>query len=63
MVNFCGRRAGLAGLALLISTTYSVHEDIEQLFQTFRDTHFGSDPVMERVQVPANGGLGGGGFF
>jgi hypothetical protein len=55
--------------ALLVSTTYKVHESIEMLFQTLRGTHFGRDPVLERVQVPASkspsrsgqGGLGGGG--
>lgn len=57
--------------ALLISTTYDVHENIAKLLQTLRETHFGSDPVLESVAVPAskspNGGGqvggGGGGFF
>lgn len=60
--------------ALLISTTYGVHESIETLLQTLRETHFGEDPVLESVQVPAgsspNGvgrgsldGTGGGGGF
>jgi hypothetical protein len=49
--------------ALMISTIYTVHEDIESLFQTFRQTHFGKDPVLERVQVPAIPGGGGGGGF
>lgn len=62
--------------ALLISTTYGVHHSIEKLFQTLRETHFGADPVLERVQVPTpiqfggafgggmgGGGMGGGGFM
>lgn len=53
--------------ALMISTTYTVHENIEQMFQTLRETQFGNDPVLQRIQVPARpkagGGLGGGGFF
>ena len=55
--------------ALLISTTYQVHQSIDNLFETLRETHFGVDPVMERVQVPASqnqggfgGGMGGGGM-
>lgn len=58
--------------ALLISTSYDVHEEIEYLFETLRETHFGVDPVLEPVQVPMQGvgfgggmggGMGGGGFF
>ena len=60
---------GSARPALLISTTYEVHNEIEKLFETLRETHFGVDPVLEAVRVPADpnqggfgGGLGGGGF-
>ena len=62
--------------ALLVATTYDVHKTIEKLFQTLRESHFGDDPVLESVQVPArnssrkggldgagNDGLGGGGIF
>ncbi len=54
---------------LLISTTYQVHQSIDRLIQTLRESHFGVDPVLERVQVPSSqnlnyggGGGGGGGF-
>jgi hypothetical protein len=51
--------------ALVISTTFAVHQNIEQLLETLRETHFGVDPVLERIQVPASqnefgGGMGGG---
>ena len=53
--------------ALMISTMYTVHENIDQLFRTLRESHFGKDPALERVQVPAPQGdsrvRGGGGFF
>ncbi|NNE00381.1 MAG: hypothetical protein HKN47_23935 [Pirellulaceae bacterium] len=58
--------------AIMISTTYSVHEEIERFFEAVRETHFGVDPVLETIQVPAKpgigmggmgGGLGGGGMF
>jgi RNA polymerase sigma factor (sigma-70 family) len=57
--------------ALLISTSFAAHQSIEKLFETLRESHFGVDPVLERVQVPASqnggdgfgGGQGGGGFF
>ncbi|GAA4468232.1 sigma-70 family RNA polymerase sigma factor [Novipirellula rosea] len=64
--------------ALLISTTYDVHQQIETLLQTLRESHFGPDPVLESVEVPmpmsmqgmggmgggmGGGGMGGGGMF
>jgi RNA polymerase sigma factor (sigma-70 family) len=51
--------------AMLISTTYEIHRSIDNLLKTLRETHFGVDPVLERVQVPgpADPPQGGGGFF
>ncbi|MFK8111328.1 MAG: RNA polymerase sigma factor [Rubripirellula sp.] len=62
--------------AIVISTTYHVHENIDQFFNVLRETHFGQDPIMKPVQVPltpqmtpmtgggpGGGGGGGGGFF
>ncbi|TWU22207.1 ECF RNA polymerase sigma factor SigE [Novipirellula galeiformis] len=59
--------------ALLISTTFEVHQQIESLLQTLRESHFGPDPVLESVEVPmpmsmqgmggGMGGMGGGGMF
>jgi hypothetical protein len=67
---------GSARPALLISTTLEVHRDIESLLQTLRQNHFGVEPVLEPVRVPApagggfggqmggfGGGMGGGGGF
>lgn len=57
--------------AILVTTTYTIHQDLERFFKTVRQTHFGEDPVLEEVQVPASqvprgmggGGMGGGGGF
>ncbi|EMI21488.1 signal peptide protein [Rhodopirellula maiorica SM1] len=63
--------------ALMISTTYDVHQQIETLLQTLRESHFGPEPVIESVEVPmpmsmqgmgmgggmGGGGMGGGGMF
>lgn len=56
--------------ALIISTTYTTHHEIEQFFEALRETHFGSEPVLEQVQIPASlssnmlhgGAMDGGGF-
>ncbi len=55
-----GTRSGL-----LVSTTYTVHQEIEALLSKLREINFGVDPVVERVQVPrvqSDMGLGGGGI-
>ncbi|NND97314.1 MAG: sigma-70 family RNA polymerase sigma factor [Pirellulaceae bacterium] len=53
--------------AILVSTTYDVHESIDNLFRSLRQAHFGSDPVIEPVLVPASQVLPrnqmGGGFM
>lgn len=53
--------------ALMIRASYRVHHQLENLFKTLRESHFGMDPVLEQVQIPApdlSGGLGqSGGFF
>ena len=51
--------------ALLITTTYQAHRNIDKLFDSLRETHFGVAPVMEPVQVPKPESEfgGGGGFF
>lgn len=53
---------------IVVSTTYTVHQTIERFFEAVRETHFGAEPVLERIQVPATspagfqgGGFGGGG--
>ncbi|MGI9472339.1 MAG: RNA polymerase sigma factor [Rubripirellula sp.] len=58
---------GASRPALMIRATYRVHEDLESLFKTLRSTHFGQDPVLEPVQVPAGSepenAESSGGFF
>lgn len=62
--------------ALMIGTTYTTHQSIEQLLSSLRESHFGADPILESVEIPANteapaqfgggfggGGMGGGGAF
>lgn len=62
--------------ALVVSTTYTVHEAIERFFDALREVHFGEEPVLERIPAPAAqpmggmggmgggmGGMGGGGMF
>ena len=60
---------------IVIRTTYTNHQSIERLLEAMRETHFGSEPVLEQVPVPASpsgvqgtmggfgGGMGGGGMF
>ena len=50
--------------SLIVSTTYQIHSEIEMLLSRLRDTNFGDDPVIERIQVPIpSGGMGSGGMF
>ena len=53
--------------ALLVGAVYTVHEQIDKLLKTLRETHFGNDPVLEPVQVPKpapmQGGVSGTGGF
>ncbi|MCM2370344.1 RNA polymerase sigma factor [Aporhodopirellula aestuarii] len=56
--------------ALLISTTTAVHDQIESLMQSMRETHFGPDPVSTEPSLPrvvpragSGGGGSGGGMF
>jgi hypothetical protein len=53
--------------AIVVSTTYPVHEEIDRLLQSLRETHFGAEPMLQSRQVPAfqtppgmSGGMGGG---
>ncbi len=52
--------------ALLISTTFTVHEQIASLLQSLRETHFGPDPISTTPPMPVSGGgmggMGGGGM-
>lgn len=61
--------------AILVSCSYPIHANIESLLHALRETHFGREPELEAVQVPAGtdrngatsefggGGFGGGGAF
>ena len=57
-----GHRPGL-----VVSTTYGVHREIEQLIRTLRENSFSLDAVAEEVEMtaPASsaGAMGGGGFM
>ncbi|MCG8649178.1 MAG: hypothetical protein MI861_05060 [Pirellulales bacterium] len=43
-----GNRPGL-----VISTTYTIHHEIESLLKTMRDAHYGPDPVLVQPAGPA----------
>lgn len=60
--------------AIVVSTTYRVHREIENFLKILRETHFGRTPVMEAVELRSGtmptanpsgfgGGQGGGGGF
>ena len=55
------------GGCLVVATTYVVHHEIEKLLSKLRETSFGDDPILERVQAPKTqddfGGMSGGGMF
>ena len=52
---------------IVVRTTYTIHRSIERLLEAMRETHFGGEPVLERVPAPVSsppgmqGGMGGGG--
>ncbi len=52
--------------AIMVNTSYPVHETIDAFFKAMRETHFGAEPVLETFQQPAPpstpSGLSGGGM-
>ncbi len=46
--------------AILVSSTYEVHERVEKLLQALRETHFGPDPILQPNFGRGWGGMGGG---
>ncbi|QDT02793.1 RNA polymerase sigma factor [Rubripirellula lacrimiformis] len=67
MKEFAGTRP-----AIVVSTTYRQHQQIEKLLDVFRAHHLGPNPVATPIRVPdpyqsmsggGGGGGGGGGFF